>query len=289
MNTHRQRQKISLLKHFQILRMFFTNYSKWYRLNDLTGTQTGTGRRRKRTKPTHVVWLDSDGHCTTACTTGFLRIYFLLLYRCNAHARNVAQNRPFSCPYRSSYQWSCRRCSIVFFSSWRSRRWSSRLGVRAKRNFWSFHSAFSRAAQVIVYKGVGLVASAGVAITMATQAQGFEQGRIKKLQDEREAIQKKTFTKWMNSFLEPVSCDTCKSPNWGAWQRCILFLSMQAGHRVGDLFADLSDGRVLIKLLEVYTFTTKGTTQLPWPVLRMSTFLHRPSILIKTVCRKVIC
>ena len=26
---------------------------------------------------------------------------------------------------------------------------------------------------------------------------------------------------------------------------------MQAGHRVGDLFADLSDGRLLIKLLEV--------------------------------------
>ena len=30
-----------------------------------------------------------------------------------------------------------------------------------------------------------------------------------------------------------------------------LCLSLQAGHRVGDLFVDLSDGRQLIKLLEV--------------------------------------
>jgi palmitoyltransferase len=53
----RQRQRLNLMKRFRILKMFFTNYSKWYRLNDLTGTHTaaGAGKRRKRTKQTHVV------------------------------------------------------------------------------------------------------------------------------------------------------------------------------------------------------------------------------------------
>ncbi|MGH0172127.1 UNVERIFIED_CONTAM: hypothetical protein FKN15_000244 [Acipenser sinensis] len=46
-------------------------------------------------------------------------------------------------------------------------------------------------------------------------------------QDEREAVQKKTFTKWVNSHLARVSC------------------------RITDLYMDLRDGRMLIKLLEV--------------------------------------
>ncbi|KAH0622861.1 hypothetical protein JD844_025634 [Phrynosoma platyrhinos] len=44
---------------------------------------------------------------------------------------------------------------------------------------------------------------------------------------EREAVQKKTFTKWVNSHLARVSC------------------------RITDLYTDLRDGRMLIKLLEV--------------------------------------
>uniref|UniRef100_A0A8C3AMG0 Spectrin beta chain n=1 Tax=Cyclopterus lumpus TaxID=8103 RepID=A0A8C3AMG0_CYCLU len=45
--------------------------------------------------------------------------------------------------------------------------------------------------------------------------------------DEREAVQKKTFTKWVNSHLGRVTS------------------------RIGDLYTDLRDGRMLIRLLEV--------------------------------------
>lgn len=47
------------------------------------------------------------------------------------------------------------------------------------------------------------------------------------LPDEREAVQKKTFTKWVNSHLARVGC------------------------HIGDLYADLRDGFVLTRLLEV--------------------------------------
>ncbi|XP_053331391.1 spectrin beta chain, erythrocytic [Spea bombifrons] len=60
-----------------------------------------------------------------------------------------------------------------------------------------------------------------------TSARMFERSRIKALADEREAVQKKTFTKWVNSHLAFVSC------------------------RISDLYLDLRDGRMLLKLLEV--------------------------------------
>ncbi|KAG1650605.1 Spectrin beta chain [Nymphon striatum] len=55
----------------------------------------------------------------------------------------------------------------------------------------------------------------------------FETSRIKALQEERLHIQKKTFTKWMNSFLQ------------------------KARMEVEDLFTDLGDGKKLLKLLEI--------------------------------------
>ncbi|KAG7231730.1 hypothetical protein INR49_010443 [Caranx melampygus] len=62
---------------------------------------------------------------------------------------------------------------------------------------------------------------------MATDP-GFNQGNaVIPISYEREAVQKKTFTKWVNSHLSRVSC------------------------RITDLYMDLRDGRMLIKLLEV--------------------------------------
>lgn len=46
------------------------------------------------------------------------------------------------------------------------------------------------------------------------------------LSDEREAVQKKTFTKWVNSHLAKMTA------------------------RIEDLYTDLRDGRMLMKLLE---------------------------------------
>uniref|UniRef100_A0A8C8SH16 Spectrin beta chain n=1 Tax=Pelusios castaneus TaxID=367368 RepID=A0A8C8SH16_9SAUR len=60
-----------------------------------------------------------------------------------------------------------------------------------------------------------------------SSARLYERSRIKALADEREAVQKKTFTKWVNSHLARMTC------------------------RISDLYMDLRDGRMLIKLLEV--------------------------------------
>ncbi|KAL3276987.1 hypothetical protein HHI36_012347 [Cryptolaemus montrouzieri] len=64
-------------------------------------------------------------------------------------------------------------------------------------------------------------------MTQRDEVQKFEQGRIRFLQEERLHIQKKTFTKWMNCFLQ------------------------KARMEVNDLFVDLADGKKLLKLLEI--------------------------------------
>ncbi|XP_023817835.1 spectrin beta chain, non-erythrocytic 4 isoform X2 [Oryzias latipes] len=60
-----------------------------------------------------------------------------------------------------------------------------------------------------------------------TSSKLFECSRIKALADERDAVQKKTFTKWVNSHLARVNC------------------------RISDLYNDLKDGYMLTRLLEV--------------------------------------
>ncbi|CAB1316083.1 unnamed protein product [Coregonus sp. 'balchen'] len=64
---------------------------------------------------------------------------------------------------------------------------------------------------------------------MAESERGLDLGRVhtSTFHNEREAVQKKTFTKWVNSHLGRVTC------------------------RIGDLYTDLRDGRMLIRLLEV--------------------------------------
>lgn len=64
--------------------------------------------------------------------------------------------------------------------------------------------------------------------------------------DEREAVQKKTFTKWINSHLTQVSC------------------------RIGDLYTDLRDGYMLTKLLEVLSGEQLVSKEAPrWVVGKM--------------------
>ena len=60
-----------------------------------------------------------------------------------------------------------------------------------------------------------------------SSARMFERTRIQVLADERGHVQKKTFTKWVNSHLSRVGC------------------------RINDLYTDLGDGRNLIRLLEI--------------------------------------
>ncbi|XP_063958759.1 spectrin beta chain, non-erythrocytic 5-like isoform X1 [Lytechinus pictus] len=65
-------------------------------------------------------------------------------------------------------------------------------------------------------------------------ASHFEKGRIHALQEERIAIQKKTFTKWINSHLS------------------------KANLHIENLFEDLHDGKALMRLLEVISGESVG-------------------------------
>ncbi|XP_060584243.1 spectrin beta chain-like isoform X5 [Ruditapes philippinarum] len=89
----------------------------------------------------------------------------------------------------------------------------------------------------------------------------FERSRIKALADERESVQKKTFQKWVNSHLARIGC------------------------RINDLYIDLRDGKMLMKLLEILSGErlprpTKGKMRIHCleNVDKALTFLHEQRV-----------
>lgn len=89
----------------------------------------------------------------------------------------------------------------------------------------------------------------------------FERSRIKALADERELVQKKTFQKWVNSHL------------------------IRVNSKISDLYVDLRDGKMLMKLLEVLSGErlprpTKGKMRIHCleNVDKALTFLHEQRV-----------
>ena len=70
---------------------------------------------------------------------------------------------------------------------------------------------------------------------------------------EREHVQKKTFTKWVNSHLSRINC------------------------RVADLYTDLRDGKLLIKLLEILSGERLVSLNLLWIThTQLPSWVHYP-------------
>ncbi|ESO92340.1 hypothetical protein LOTGIDRAFT_162645, partial [Lottia gigantea] len=86
----------------------------------------------------------------------------------------------------------------------------------------------------------GFMSSDGTASPMIQ----YEENR-KKDTDQRDAVQKKTFTKWVNKHLIKRSTQTVQFTFMQHWR------FSQTGRRIVDIFEDLKDGHNLISLLEV--------------------------------------
>ena len=121
--------------------------------------------------------------------------------------------RPVPCPWkRHKFEWLfCLSCR-----DWRASWVAERSGRGAVSTQYHVHQGDTSLSDClfVCLAGIGglheLLRAVGVVqwapSTMSIkETQNFEKGRIKALQDERVYIQKKTFTKWANAFLEKVS------------------------------------------------------------------------------------
>ncbi|XP_055855325.1 microtubule-actin cross-linking factor 1 isoform X44 [Episyrphus balteatus] len=102
-------------------------------------------------------------------------------------------------------------------------------------------------------KQQGATSSSSVSVASAIAPQGGYEDALTQFKDERDAIQKKTFTKWVNKHLKKhwkyaktyTMLHVCVYVNGSP---CC---PQSANRRVVDLFEDLRDGHNLLSLLEV--------------------------------------
>ncbi|KAL5965402.1 Spectrin beta chain erythrocytic [Taenia solium] len=98
-----------------------------------------------------------------------------------------------------------------------------------------------------------------------TSTDAFEKTRVHYLSEARALQQKKIFTKWVNAHLELADQMAFEKPFISSYLQgginednveghfALSFKGNEQLYKVKDLYKDLSDGRVLLRLLEFFT------------------------------------
>ncbi|VDN98125.1 unnamed protein product [Rodentolepis nana] len=108
----------------------------------------------------------------------------------------------------------------------------------------------------------------------------FRKTRVQQLAKTRALQQKRIFTNWVNAQLELAEQASYEEPFISGYfnngfsadsiesKLAIIFKEGQSLYRVRDLYNDLSDGRVLLRLLEIFTgrkiSKSRGTMRVHW-------------------------